>query len=71
MDGKGVRLVQEEKIEVSDEEIDNAFKASGVEGIEDRMKDQMERIYVKTVLQKNKLLSKLIEEAEGEHHHDH
>ena len=65
------KLVVDNKIEVTDEEIEETMRAAGYENVEERMKDNIEKFYIKSILQKNKLLSSLIEELEGEHHHEH
>jgi trigger factor len=57
-------LIKEEKVEVTEKEIEDTIKASGVENAVERMKDPMESMYVKMILQKNKLITKLIEEVE-------
>jgi FKBP-type peptidyl-prolyl cis-trans isomerase (trigger factor) len=57
-------LVNEEKIEVTDKEITETFNAAGVSGVQERAEDPTERIYVKMILQKNKLINKLIEMGE-------
>ncbi len=64
-------LLKEENIEVTDKEIDDMIGAVGDKGIGESFKDPMQRLYIKTILQKNKLISKLIEETEGENHHKH
>jgi FKBP-type peptidyl-prolyl cis-trans isomerase (trigger factor) len=64
-------LVQREKVTVSDEEIRAAFTAAGIEDIDKKMQNPMEKVYVQSILQKNQLLTKIMEEVEGEHHHDH
>jgi trigger factor len=64
-------LLKEENIEVTDKEIDDMIGAVGDKGIGESFKDPMQKLYIKTILQKNKLISKLIEETEGENHHEH
>jgi len=64
-------LIQEEKIEVSDEEIEEMVNASGDPAVAEQMKDPMQKLYIKTILQKNKLINKLIEDTQGPHTHDH
>jgi FKBP-type peptidyl-prolyl cis-trans isomerase (trigger factor) len=63
-------LVQAEKVEVSDEEIDLTFRASGNPQVEEQMKNPLDRLYVKSILQKNKLITKLIEEVDPHTHSD-
>ena len=60
-------LVNEEKIEVNDTEIEETIRAAGVENFEERLKDPSEKYYVRSILQKNKLISKLLEEVETEY----
>jgi len=64
------KLVQDEKIEIEEKEIDEAFDMAGVSGVDERKTDPVERFYVKTILQKNKLISNLINEVQGEHNHE-
>ena len=65
------KLITDRKIEVTDAEIEEMIKAAGIEDASKRMEDAIEKYYVKSILQKNKLLTSLIEEIEGENHHDH
>jgi len=39
--------------------------AVGDKSIGDKLNDPMQKLYIKTILQKNKLINKLIEEAQG------
>ena len=64
-------LVKTEKVEVSDEEIQEAIAAVSSEEQKSLLDDKTQMIYVKSILQKNKLITKLIEETEGENHHEH
>ena len=59
-------LIQKEGIEVTDKEIDEMVGALGDPKTTERMQSPMERLYIKTILQKNKLIGKLIEDAEKE-----
>lgn len=61
-------LINEEKIEVTDKEIDDMVGAIGDKALGEKMSSPMERLYIKTVLQKNKLIQKLVEETEGGKH---
>lgn len=61
-------LINEEKIEVTDKEIDDMIGAIGDKALGEKMSSPMEKLYIKTVLQKNKLIQKLIEETEGVKH---
>ncbi|RJR27372.1 hypothetical protein C4561_02355 [candidate division WWE3 bacterium] len=65
------KLVLDKNIEVTDKEIEETMAAAGYENVEERMKDNIEKYYIKSILQKNKLISNLIEEIEGENHHEH
>jgi FKBP-type peptidyl-prolyl cis-trans isomerase (trigger factor) len=64
-------LISDEKIAVEDKEIEDMIAAVGDEKTKERLQEPMQRLYIKTILQKNKLISKLIEETEGEKHHEH
>ena len=64
-------LVEVEKIDVSDEEIDEMISAAGDPAVAEQMQDPMQKLYIKTILQKNKLLTMLIDETQGPHDHDH
>jgi len=64
-------LIKEENIEVEDSEIDEMIGAAGDPAVAEQMQDPMQKLYVKTILQKNKLLNKLIEDTQGPHTHDH
>jgi FKBP-type peptidyl-prolyl cis-trans isomerase (trigger factor) len=63
-------LVKAENVVVDDDEIEQAALASGDESALERLKNPMEKWYIKSILEKNKLISKLIEEAAG-HDHQH
>lgn len=64
------QMVKDKNIEIPESEIDDAFSAAGVSGVESRRQDPMERAYVKSILSKNKLITNLLEEVQGEHHHE-
>ncbi|NMB91637.1 hypothetical protein GYA37_02180 [candidate division WWE3 bacterium] len=64
-------LIKEESIEVTDKEIDDMINAVGDNNIGESLNDPMQKLYIKTIIQKNKLINKLIEETEGEKHHEH
>lgn len=65
-------VLKDENIEVTDEEVNAMIGAVGDDASRQELeKDPMQKFYVKSILQKNKLISKLIEYAEGEHHHEH
>ena len=55
----GVKTVQSE--------IEAAITATGDPQIIEQMRDPMEKLYIRNVLQKNKLITKLIEEVQGVH----
>ena len=59
-------LIKEEKIEVTEKEIDEMVNAVGDPKAAEGMQSPMQRLYIKTILQKNKLIGKLIEETEKE-----
>lgn len=65
------KIIDEDKIEVSEKEIEDMISAVGDEKTKERLQDPMQKLYIKTILQKNKLISKLVEETEGENHHEH
>jgi trigger factor len=60
-------LIKEEGIEVEDSEIDEMITAAGDPAVAEQMQDPMQKLYIKTILQKNKLLTKLIEDTQGPH----
>lgn len=63
-------LIKTEKIEATEAEVEEMIKAAGDPKLV-RAEDPMQRLYIKSILQKNKLISKLVEEAEGDKHHEH
>jgi FKBP-type peptidyl-prolyl cis-trans isomerase (trigger factor) len=62
------QLILDEKIEVTDKEIDDMIGAVGDKALGEKMNSPMEKLYIKTILQKNKLIQKLVEETEGGKH---
>ena len=56
-------LVQEQKMEVTDQEIEEVVKASGNPEALEQLKNPTEKWYIKSVLEKNKLINNLIEEV--------
>jgi len=58
-------LVKKSEIEVTDEEVKQAIAASGAPDVEEQMKDKMKLWYVKAILEKNKLITQIMEQAEG------
>ena len=65
------KLVADEKIEVLDKEIEEMITASGDHALMNQMQNDTEKWYIKSVLGKNKLISQLMKETEGENKHDH
>jgi FKBP-type peptidyl-prolyl cis-trans isomerase (trigger factor) len=63
-------LITQEKIEVKEEEIDQAIAAVEDEKAREELNNPVQKIYIKTVLEKNKLIENLIKEVEGENHHE-
>jgi len=62
-------MVVKENVNVSEEDLVEALKASGVENAVERLKEPTEKWYIKSILEKNNLLTKLAQEVEG-HSHD-
>ncbi|MFZ5425154.1 MAG: trigger factor [Patescibacteria group bacterium] len=62
------QLIEDEKVEIPETEIDAAISAAGDPETVQKLQEPGQRWYIKTILAKNKLLQKLIEEAEGEKH---
>jgi len=65
------QIIKDKDVEISDEQILETLKAGGFENAEARMENLYEKLYVKSILQKNKIISEIIEEVEGENHHEH
>lgn len=63
------KLIKDEKVEVTDKEVEDMIKASGVPDAKEKLNNTTEKWYIKNILEKNKLITKLMEEAEGENHH--
>jgi len=61
-------LVHKEGIEISDEELNETIAAAGDPKLTEKMQNSIEKWYIKSVLQKNKLISKILEEVEGVKH---
>ncbi len=57
-------LINEEKIEVEEKEIDEMIAGIGDEATKEQLDTPMQRIYIKSILAKNKLLTKLMEDVE-------
>lgn len=62
-------LVKKSEVEVTDEEVRQAIAASGAPDVEEQMKDKMKLWYVKSILEKNKLITQIMEQAEGSQAH--
>uniref|UniRef100_A0A7C4TPX5 Trigger factor ribosome-binding bacterial domain-containing protein n=1 Tax=candidate division WWE3 bacterium TaxID=2053526 RepID=A0A7C4TPX5_UNCKA len=58
-------LIREEGIEVSEAEIDEMINAVGDKKMQEKLASPVQKIYIKSILAKNRLITKLIEEAEG------
>jgi len=58
-------------VTVEDSEIEAAITATGDPKIIERLRDPMEKLYIKNILQKNKFITKLVEEIEGAHGETH
>ncbi|NMB70442.1 hypothetical protein GYA27_04595 [candidate division WWE3 bacterium] len=65
------QIIKDKNVDISDEQILETLKAGGFENPESRMDNLYEKLYVKSILQKNKVISEIIEEIEGENHHEH
>ncbi len=60
-----MEAIKQEGIEVTDAEIEEAARASGSEDTSKLLLDETNRWYIRSILEKNKLLMKLIDELEG------
>jgi len=58
-------LIKKENIEVADKEIDETINAVADPKAKERLNEPMQRLYIKSVLQKNKVLQNIIEKIEG------
>ncbi|MFC1622221.1 trigger factor [Patescibacteria group bacterium] len=58
-------LVIKEKVVASDKEIEDAVRASGAENVEEQLNNPVQKVYIKSVLEKNKLIQQIIEKMEG------
>lgn len=63
-------LVNVEKISVEEEEIDSAINSIEDEKAKETLNTPVQRVYIRTVLEKNKLISNILKEIEGENHHE-
>jgi FKBP-type peptidyl-prolyl cis-trans isomerase (trigger factor) len=64
------KLITDNKVEVSDEEVEKMINATGDIQAKEQMQNENEKWYIKSVLAKNKLISELIEEAQGVSKHE-
>lgn len=58
-------LIKQENLDVPDSEIDDMIAAVGDKNMMEKLKSPVQRIYIRSIIAKNRLLTKLIEEAEG------
>lgn len=63
-------LITKENIEVKDDEVEQAIAGVADEKAREELNNPVQKIYIKTVLEKNKLIENLIKEMEGENHHE-
>lgn len=61
-------LIQKEQVSITDEELE-ANLGELDDKAREQLKDPMQRIYIRAILEKNKLITKLIKEVEGENSH--
>jgi FKBP-type peptidyl-prolyl cis-trans isomerase (trigger factor) len=62
------QLVKDRGVEITEDELTEIVEASGTPNAEEQLKDPVQKWYIKSVLEKNKLISDLIEEAAGHEH---
>jgi len=58
-------LVKKANIEISDKEVETAIRASGAKDVETQLSNPIQKVYIKSVLEKNKLIMDIIEEIEN------
>jgi len=63
-------LISVEKISASDEEVDKAIGDVKDDNIKEELNNPVQKVYIKTVLEKQKLIEHLIKETQGEHKHE-
>lgn len=63
-------LIDVEKIKVSDEEVDTAIGEVEDENTREQLNNPVQKVYIRTILEKQKLLDHLIKEIQGEHKHE-
>ena len=59
-------IISQQKLDVEDAEIDTMIKASGTQETQDKLNNPMDKLYIKSILLKNKLISNIIKEIEGD-----
>lgn len=59
------KAIQEEKIEITEEELNKIFEADEKQETKDMAKTPLQRWYIKNMLEKSKLINKLIEELDN------
>jgi trigger factor len=65
------KLIKDMNIEVTDQELQETLSATGDTSTLESLNDPVQKWYIKSILEKNKLLNKFMEEAEGENYHGH
>jgi len=63
-------LIIQEKIVASEEEVDKAIAEIQDEKIREQLNNPVQKVYIKTVLEKQKLIEYIIKEVQGEHKHE-
>jgi len=63
-------LITVEKIEVTEEEIDKAIEEVEDENMREQLNNPVQRVYIRTILEKQKLIEHLTKETQGEHKHE-
>jgi len=63
-------LINIEKITASEEEVGKAISEVKDEKIKEELNNPVQKVYIKTVLEKQKLIEHLIKETQGEHKHE-
>lgn len=63
-------LIKEEKIEASDEEINKAINEVEDEKAREELSTPIQKVYIKTIIEKNKLMEYLVSLTEGENKHE-
>lgn len=63
-------LINTEKVDVKDSEVEEAIKGLAGQASEEDLNSPVQKIYVRTILEKNKLITNLIKEIEGDNFHE-